>query len=421
MRFIGLDVHRDFCEVAIAEDGELRSAGRIETSPEALELFARSLGREDEVALEATGVAAEIARVIGPHVARVVVAKGQDLPRHDGRAKTDRLDARSLARLLAQGYLSGVWVPDEQTRALRRRLGRRAGLVRQRTRQKNEVHGVLMRNLKGRPPVSDVFGRAGRAWLSGLELAPDEAETLAGALRQIDFLSEEVARIEAELARAALARADIRRLMTIPGVDLVTAASVVAAIGDVERFATPRQLVGYLGLDPRVRQSGEGPARHGRISKQGSSQARHALGEAAWVALRTPGPLSAFGERIRARRGAQVAATAVARKLAVLCWHLLARGEDYAFARPSLTRQKLRRLELLSGARPRRRRPARAAVKRSEERELAVGAEAAYRRLANDWQRTGRKLGAGATPGRASSWPSERQAARQGLAPDPAL
>ncbi len=413
--------NRDFCEVAIAEDGELRSAGRVETSPQALELFAASLGSEDEVALEATGVAASIARIIGPHVARVVVAKGQDLPRRDGKAKTDRLDARALARLLAQGYLNGVWVPDEETRALRRRLGRRAAIVRQRTRQKNEVHGVLMRNLKGRPPVSDVFGKAGRAWLEGLELPVDEAETLASALRQIDFLSEEISGLEAELARGALASEDIRRLMTIPGVDLVTAAAVVAAIGDVARFATPRHLVGYLGLDPRVRQSGEGPARHGRISKQGSPQARHALGEAAWVALRTPGPLRAFGERIRARRGAQVAVTALARKLAVLCWHLLARGEDYAFSRPSLTRQKLRRLELLAGAQTRRGRQAGATARHSEERELALEAEAAYRSQTFHWQRAGKKKGAGATPGRASSGPSERPAARQGSAPDPAL
>ncbi len=100
-------------------------------------------------------------------------------------------------------------MPDEETRALRRRLGRRAAIVRQRTRQKNEVHGVLMRNLKGRPPVSDVFGKAGRAWLEGLELPVDEAETLASALRQIDFLSEVISGLEAELARGALASEDI--------------------------------------------------------------------------------------------------------------------------------------------------------------------------------------------------------------------
>jgi transposase len=70
------------------------------------------------------------------------------------------------------------------------------------------------------------------------------------------------------------------------------------------------------------------------------------LVEAAWVAVKTPGPLRAFFERVRARRGMQIAVVATARKLACLCWTMLARGEDYAFARPSLTAQKLRRLEL---------------------------------------------------------------------------
>ena len=100
--------------------------------------------------------------------------------------------------------------------------------------------------------------------------------------------TKEVAQIERAIARQALASEDIRRLMTIPGVDLVTAAAVMAAIGDVRRFQSARKLVGCLGLDPKVSQSGSQPARHGRISKQGSPQARHALGEAAWVALRTP-------------------------------------------------------------------------------------------------------------------------------------
>src|SRR6266511_4097454 len=74
MRFIGLDVHRDFCEVAIAEAGEVRLAGRVQTEPEALALFAQSLGSDDELALEVTGNALEIARIIAPHVARVVLA-----------------------------------------------------------------------------------------------------------------------------------------------------------------------------------------------------------------------------------------------------------------------------------------------------------------------------------------------------------
>jgi transposase len=95
-----------------------------------------------------------------------------------------------------------------------------------------------------------------------------------------------------------------------------------------------------------VRQSGPGPATHGHISKQGSVRARHALVEACWTAVRQPGPLRAFYERVRARRGHSVAIVAAARKLACLFWCLLTRETDYAYAQPSLTKKKLRRLEL---------------------------------------------------------------------------
>ena len=152
-RAIGMDVHRDFCEVAIVAEGDVVSAGRIETTPAALELFAASLGPTDRVALEVTGNAAEIARIIEPHVARVVVVSPHDTGISRARAKTDRLDARRLARLLAVGELDAVWMPDEWTRAMRRRLARRSQLVRARTRAKNEIHAVLIRRLKGRPPV----------------------------------------------------------------------------------------------------------------------------------------------------------------------------------------------------------------------------------------------------------------------------
>jgi pyruvate/2-oxoglutarate dehydrogenase complex dihydrolipoamide acyltransferase (E2) component len=107
VRHIGLDVHRDFCEVAISEEGETRSAGRIEATPEALEPFAQSLGRDDRVALEVTGNAWEIARIIEPHVARVLVVSPSDTGIRPARAKTDRLDARTLAKLLAAGSLEG--------------------------------------------------------------------------------------------------------------------------------------------------------------------------------------------------------------------------------------------------------------------------------------------------------------------------
>jgi transposase len=172
MRFIGLDVHRDFCEVAVAEGGKVRLASRVQTEPAALVLFAQSLSVEDEVALEATGNALGIARIIAPYVSRVVLANPKAVKgiTRTG-AKTDKIDARSLAKLLAGGFLPAVWLPDEQTRILRRRISARAQLVRQRTRAKNQVHATLIRNLKGKPPVSDLFGARGRRWL-GAQVLP---------------------------------------------------------------------------------------------------------------------------------------------------------------------------------------------------------------------------------------------------------
>jgi transposase len=392
MRSIALDVHRDFCEVAIKDEYGLRLTGRVRTTPEELERFAQSLAPDDEVALEATGSALAIARILEPHVGRVTVANTRKLSAiAESKVKTDKVDARTLCELLAAGFLPAVWSPDEFTRALRRRLQRRSKLVRSRTRAKNECHAVLARNLKGRPPMTDVFGKAGRQWLSALELPADESETLECCVREVDFLDHEIGLIERELARQALSCQEIRRLMTVPGVSLVSAAAFVAAVGDIHRFHSPKKLVSYVGLDPRVRQSGEGPARHGHISKQGSAEARHMLCEAAWVAVRTPGPLRAFYERVRARRGAQIALVATARKLGVLFWHLLTREEDYAFGRPSLTRRKLRALELKSEEGWRRGRYSGPRVnesrkEREREAEFAAQMETAYRRLVQDWQ-----------------------------------
>jgi transposase len=143
VRFIGLDVHLDFCEVAICEAGRVRSRGRVPTSPQGLAIPANRLAGDDQVALEATGNALAIARRLQPHVARVVVATRTELRAIiEAKVKTDRRDARTLARLLAAGLLGGCWVPDEHTRALRRRLGPpRAAGAPTHARQ-NEVHAV---------------------------------------------------------------------------------------------------------------------------------------------------------------------------------------------------------------------------------------------------------------------------------------
>jgi transposase len=411
VRSVGLDVHRDFCEVAIIDPAGGRARGRVPSTREDLQLLAQSLAPSDRVALEVTGNAWEIARILEAHVARVVVVSPSDTGIRQARAKTDRLDALALAKLLAAGSLDGVWMPDEPVRAMRRRLARRSQLVSARSRVKNEVHAVLVRCLKGRPPVSDLFGRKGQAWLGELELPAVERETVDAGLRQIAFLDSEIAEVERLIALHAMQWPQIGRLMTVPGVNLIVAATFLAAVGDIRRFPNTNKLVGYLGLDPRVRQSGDQPARHGRISKQGSAPGRHALVEAAWSAVRQPGPLRAFYQRVRARRGHQIAIVASARKLACLFWCMLTRGEDYAYAQPSLTKKKLRRLELTAGAPKAQGTTAIWSTNdamRQAERALAEQAELAYRRNVADWQATRpTKAGAGATQGHASREPSK--------------
>lgn len=416
MRCIGLDIHRDFCAVAIAEEGRVRSAGRIGADPAALAAFGGSLRPDDVVTLEAIGNALAMARILEPH-ARVVLANPKAVRGLTaGRAKTDKIDARAVASLLAGGFLPAVWTADEPTAALRRQVTRRAGLVRERTRAKNQIHAALVRNLTPRQPMSDLFGRGGLTWLAAQELPVD------ASLRQIAFLDTEIGKLDRALAVAVLASTDMQRLFTLPGVNAVTAATLVAAIGDVAHFPTPRQLVSYLGLNPTVRQSGNEKARHGRISKQGAPLARHVLVEAAWHAARTPGPLRAFWQRVAARRGGNIATVAVARKLTVIAWHLLSDDEEYAFARPSLVREKLRRLELLVGAerRPGQRGAVRVFGSREQhhrEQQLAVQAENSYRRLMADWQ----PKRARAPQRGAHRSDAEASAARQDSAPDPAL
>jgi len=389
-RAIELDVHREFCEVAICEDGQMRSAGRVPATPDRIRTLAESLLASDRVALEVTGSCWEVARILEPHVNRVIVVSPDDTGITSARAKTDKLDARTLASLLWRGELEAVWRPDERCRILRRRLARREQLVRSRSRAKNEIHASLHRRLQAKPPCSDLFGAKGRAWLAGLELPLEERESVDAGMRHIEFLDAEIAAVEKLIAKQALSWPEIRRLMTVPGVNVICAASFIAAVGDPFRFLTSRKLVAYLGLDPRVKQSGDEPARSGRISKRGSASARWALVEAAWTTVLQPGPLHAFYTRIKARRGHGKAVVATARKLAVLFWCMLTRKEDYAHQQPSLTRKKLRRLEITAGA-PKYTRRATGIWStndpmRTAELELARQAETSYKRTVQDQQ-----------------------------------
>src|SRR5271165_3002773 len=392
-RVIGIDIHRTFGEVVIWEDGKLRSFGRIDMTRTALEGLGGKLQRTDEVVVEATGNAMAVSRVLSPFVARVVIANPLQVKAiAHARVKTDKVDAGTLASLFAAGYLPEIWTPDVETERKRRLTARRYQVVRHRIRIKNEVHSILHAHLVPKCPHSDLFNRLGRTWLDRQALPDDERQTIVRHLRELDRLAEDLAVLDREIAEGALDDGAVKRLLTITGVNLTVATGVMAAIGDIRRFDSLGKLVSYFGLNPRVRQSGLGAAHRGRISKVGRSHARAMLVEAAWAVAKAPGPLHAFFVRIRARRGHQVAAVAVARKLAVLCWHVLTKDQDYLWARPALIANKTRAMELQAGKpqkKGNRRGPAYAynvKTLRDQEQQLAEQAERSYARFVDRWR-----------------------------------
>jgi transposase len=392
-RVIGMDIHRTFGEVVIWETGILKHAGRVDMTRTALEGFGKGLRPSDEVVIEATGNCMAVSRVLSPFVARVIIANPLQVKAiAQAHVKTDKIDAGTLASLHAAGYLPEIWTPDAGTERRRRLTARRFQVVRHRTRIKNEVHAILHAHLIPRCPHADLFSGVGRAWLLRQPIPEDERMAIERHVRELDRLRDDLAVIDREIATDALDDPVVARLLTITGINLTVAAGIVAAIGDIGRFSSPQKLVSYFGLNPRVRQSGLGPAHHGRISKVGRSHARAMLVEAAWAAAKTPGPLHALFVRVRAKRGHQIAAVALARKLTVLCWHLLTKETDYRWARPALIANKRRTMELKAG-RPQKKGnqpgPAYAyniKVLRDQEMEVARRAEQTYEQFVAQWE-----------------------------------
>lgn len=394
MRVIGLDIHRTFAQVAILEDGKPQDHGRFNMDREAVLGFAtKVLHRDDDVVVEATGNTAAIVRLLLPYVHRVVIANPLQVRAIAwAKVKTDKIDAATLARLHAAGFLPEVWMPTEEVELQRRVIAERTQLVSQMTRLKNRIQSILHANLLARE-TGRVYSANGRTHLKLLPLPADQMRTALRHHDELQRLASELAIVDRQLAQRALNDPDVQRLMTIGGVNAVVAASVLAAIGDIHRFSGPDKLVSYLGLNPSVHQSGDHPAFHGHITHQGRGHARGMLVEAAWTLSSSPGPLSAFFHRISIKRGKQVAAVATARKLAVLIWHMLTKEQDYAWTRPALLQFKIRALQLTAGYESRRggKKPGPARdyslkAVRDQERAWLVGVEQEYRCFVANWK-----------------------------------
>ncbi|MEY9104512.1 transposase [Bradyrhizobium yuanmingense] len=243
------------------------------------------------------GNSAAVERILRPHVKRVAVANPK-LVRAIAyaRVKTDKVDAGTLAKLHAAGFL------DEGTYSRRRQLAERAGVLAQIIRIKGRMKAILHANLI--PPYKGyLFGKRGQHWLDSLPLPSQEREMLRRLIAERERVTKQLSEIDKVVAQQALDDPRALKLMTIPGVSSVVASIVLASIGDIARFPSPDKLSSYFGLTPRVRQSGEHPARHGRISKQGNRDARKMLVEAAWSAKSAPGPLRAFFNRTQKKHG----------------------------------------------------------------------------------------------------------------------
>jgi transposase len=246
--------------------------------------------------------------------------------------KTDRIDAWVLAELSRRDLVPEIWLPTPEVRAERERARFRLHLVRHRTALKNRIHATLL--AFGKPcPVSDLFGAGGRALLERLCLPEPWASTVAASLELIDVLDEQIAACEAELRALGADHRYIPRLMTCPGIGWVLAFTIASEIGDIGRFASPRKLVGYSGLCPRVEQSGE-LDRRGPLRKNGPTYLRWALVEAAHSAIRWHPPYRDVRERMRTRhgrkRGTKIAAIEIGRRLSEAIWHMLTRNESFA-------------------------------------------------------------------------------------------
>lgn len=248
--------------------------------------------------------------------------------------KTDRVDARVLAELVRRDLVPVLWVPSLEDRELRERLRRRAHLVRLRTSAMNRCFGLLtqwglrggLTSLRKPTALADLAEHGVPAvWLT----------SITTLLSVIDDMDNQIAPIDQELRPLARGNDKVGLLKSIPGIGDLLGLTIAAEIGDISRFSSDRKLVGYSGLSPTIKQSGQS-SRTGPLSKAGPNTLRWAAVEAAQGAWRPTNPWHRLYTEVKQRHGkANPAKAAVARKILIASWHVLSRNEPF---KPSASR-----------------------------------------------------------------------------------
>lgn len=331
MRNIALDIgKKHHYVVSMNEKGAIDCNQRLPNDPMVIEQFFKTLKGPCRVVLEATGNWMAVYDRIEPWVKEVVLAhplKTKAIA--SARIKTDKIDATTLAHLLRADLIPPAYIPPKEVRDWRELVRHRAFLVRLRTRLKNRIHSLLAKRGITPPPVSDLFGKRGLVWLKALELPELYRAILNRYLAVLERLNHEIQEAEKEIDETVKATPEAKLLETVPGIGRYLSLLILAEIGEIGRFPSPKQLVSYAGLCPSTYQSGN-TLRHGRLTKQGSAWLRWAFVEAAIHASQYPGSrLARLHERLTRRRDAKTARVTVARELCISIFHMLRKKESY--------------------------------------------------------------------------------------------
>jgi transposase len=324
-RFIGLDVHKHYVML-----GAVDGAQNVVLRPRRLSFaefetwWQRYLTASDAVVLEASCNSWHLYDQLSTRAASVTVANPLLVKWiAAARVKTDAHDTIKLARLLAAGLIPAVWVPPQPVRDLRALLSHRQRLIRERTQARNRLHSLLQRhNLTA--AAEDLFSSAQRTWWQSLPWTAAERLLVIQDLQLLEALQPLLEQTDVQLRHASVQAPwaeQVPFLLQQTGIGVLTAMTLLAAIGDITRFAHPSQLVGYAGLGAGVHASGQ--THHGGgITKQGRRDLRAAMVEAAWTAVRENLYWKTKFERYAQRLGKPKAIVAIARQMLVVVWHL---------------------------------------------------------------------------------------------------
>jgi transposase len=345
MSHIGVDLHKtNFVACFLAAD----DTQQVETYPltrDGLVRFVARLDAADELAVEATQNVHYFYDRVKSHVSRVAVVETYRFGVvAKSKQKTDKADAAALARFLKLGWLPEVSVPSEQVRTLRQLLQARETVVSMRTKLKNMAHAAFSRNgvALTRAAFASATSRARLAERDDLPAA--DLLVLRAALRQIEQLDSEIKGVEGEVVRRGKSLRGVSRLLQVHGLNLLSAISLLAEVGDIALFDTSKQLVSYAGLATSTKQSSE-TTRHGGITKRGRKRLRTVCIQAVLAMVnRTDTPLMSFYRKKKREKGAGKAICATARKLLTIIFVLLKKELGYWYLEDRLYNRKLRAL-----------------------------------------------------------------------------